>query len=124
MILRLFYFVLIGWWAGLLASFVAYLLCATIIGIPFGVMIFNRLPVIIFMAEPGEACPDGYPHRHVMEELPILLRILWFVILGWELGLLALIGGYLCAVTIVGIPLGIWILNRVPLVMTLRRHYI
>ena len=123
MISRVIYFVLIGWWAGLLASIVAYILCATIIGIPLGVMIFNRLPGIIFLAEPGEVCPEGYGHRHVMEELPMLLRIVWFVLLGWELGLLALIGGYLFAVTIIGIPIGIWILNRVPLVMTLRRRY-
>ena len=123
MILRLIYFLVIGWWLGLFAAGIAYLLCLTIIGIPFGLIILNRIPTLIFMKEPGEACEYGYDHRHAMEELPFLLRVIWFFLLGWELGMLALVLGYLLCVTIVFIPFGIFILNRVPLLMTLSRHY-
>ena len=123
LLVRLIYFLLIGWWAGLLASAVGYLLSISIIGLPFGLILLNRLPVIIFMQEPGEACPDGYNHRHINEELPFLLRVVWFIFIGWELGFFVISIGYLCCITVIGIPLGIWILNRVPLALTLSRHY-
>ena len=117
------YFIAIGWWVGLLASLLAYVLCLTIIGIPLGTVVFNRLPSIMFLTERGEACEYGYPHRHQIEEMPFLLRVIWFFVLGWNLGLLALMAGYLVALTIIGIPLAVYILNRVPLVMTLSRRY-
>ena len=41
---RLFYFLLIGWWFSLIWSLLAWLLCLSIIGLPFGVLMFNRLP--------------------------------------------------------------------------------
>ena len=40
------YFVLIGWWFSLLWSLLAWLLCVTIIGLPLGVWMFNRLPSV------------------------------------------------------------------------------
>ena len=123
MLARIVYFLLIGWWLGLLASAAAFLLCVTIIGIPIGVMIFNRLPGIIYLQEPGEPCEWGYDHRHITAELPFLLRVLWFFVIGWELGLLAVAVGYLFTLTLIGIPLGIFILGRVPVLMTLSRHY-
>lgn len=123
MFVRLIYFLFFGWWLGLISAAVAYLLCLSIVGLPFGTMIFNRLPAILFLKEPGEVCPMGYDHRHVMEELPFLLRALWFFVVGWHLGLIALVAGYLVALTIVGIPLSIYILNRIPLMMTLSKHY-
>ena len=43
-VLRAIYFVLIGWWFSLLWSLLAWLLCVTIIGLPLGVLMFNRLP--------------------------------------------------------------------------------
>ena len=44
--LRAIYFVLIGWWAALIWMIVAYLIWLTIIGIPIGIMMLNRLPEI------------------------------------------------------------------------------
>ena len=62
MFLRFVYFIAIGWWLGILAALVAYILCLSIIGLPFGVIIFNKLPSLIFMREEGEACRQGYEH--------------------------------------------------------------
>ena len=123
MLIRFIYFLAIGWWVGLFASALGLLLCATIIGLPLGTMLLNKLPTLIYLKEPGEPCPDGYDHRHLKEELPFLLRVLWFFAIGWGLGSLVITFGYLMAFTIVGIPLGIYALNRVPLLMTLSRQY-
>lgn len=123
MFARLLYFLLIGWWLALLAVLTAYLLCISFLGLPLGVMIFNRLPTLLYLKEPGTPCEWGHDHRHVMSELPLLLRALWFFVVGWHLGLIALAAGYVTALTVVGVPLSVYIFNRIPLMMTLSRHY-
>ncbi len=45
-LLRLFYFVLIGWWFSLIWSLAGWVLCVTIIGLPLGVLMLNRLPEV------------------------------------------------------------------------------
>jgi len=46
-LLRVFYFVFVGWWAGYLWSLIAYIMFILIITIPVGVIMFNMLPAII-----------------------------------------------------------------------------
>lgn len=123
MILRVIYFLAIGWWAGLFTAAAGYVLCITIIGLPFGLILLNRLPMVIFLKEKGELCPDGFDHRHPREELPLIVRAIWFIVLGWEAGFLAISIGYLLCLTLIGLPMGIWVLNRVPLLLTLSRRY-
>ena len=41
--MRAAYFVLVGWWAGAIWMGLAYVLCLTVIGIPLGLMMFNRV---------------------------------------------------------------------------------
>ena len=45
-LVRALYFVLIGWWASLIWALVAYLLCATIVGLPFGYLMLTSLPFV------------------------------------------------------------------------------
>jgi uncharacterized membrane protein YccF (DUF307 family) len=45
-LLRAVYFVVIGWWFSLLWAAVAWLLCATILGLPLGVLMLNALPLV------------------------------------------------------------------------------
>ncbi|MDJ0835441.1 MAG: YccF domain-containing protein [Acidobacteriota bacterium] len=123
MFARFVYFVFIGWWLGLFISIAGLLLCSTIIGLPLGTMLLNRLPTFVYMLEPGDDCPMGYDHRHMHEEVPFILRVIWFFVIGWGLGSFLITFGYLATITIIGIPVGIWMLNRVPLAMTLSRHY-
>jgi hypothetical protein len=44
--IRLLYFVLIGWWLSLLWSNAAWIISVTIIGLPIGIWMFNRLPAL------------------------------------------------------------------------------
>lgn len=120
---RILYFVFFGWWIGALAAAVAFLLCAIFIGLPIGTMIFNRLPSIITLAPIGEAPLMGNDHWQLREEVPMLLRIIYFFVLGWEIGILMLGLGYFLIVTVIGAPLGVIVLNYLPLGMTLSRRY-
>lgn len=122
-IVRFLYFLTIGWWFGALAASLGFVLCSSIIGLPFGVMIFNRLPTFVFLREEGETCEYGPRHRHPVEELPFLLRIIWFFVIGWTIGMVFLTVGYVLVLTVIGIPIGLWLLNRVPKALTLSMHY-
>ena len=44
---RAVYFVLVGWWLGAVWSALAWLLCVTVLGLPLGVMMYNRLPAVL-----------------------------------------------------------------------------
>jgi uncharacterized membrane protein YccF (DUF307 family) len=127
MIVRALWFLLVGWWLGAIWSLVAYVLCLTIIGLPIGVYMLNRLPKVLTLKpveiETRQVVIEGRPVdvSGVPEEFPFLIRALWFFVLGWHLAAYALAIGYLLCLTIIGIPAGAWLLNRIPLILTLKR---
>jgi uncharacterized membrane protein YccF (DUF307 family) len=47
MLVRGAYFLLIGWWASLIVTVMAYLICLTVIGLPIGIKMFNYLPKVV-----------------------------------------------------------------------------
>jgi uncharacterized membrane protein YccF (DUF307 family) len=49
-----------------------------------------------------------------------LVRAIWYVFVGWWLSGLAILLGWLLAVTIIGLPVAFMIFNRIPSIMTLR----
>lgn len=50
----------------------------------------------------------------------LLLRAIWFFFVGWWLGLLWTILAWLFNLTLLGLPVGLMMLNAIPQVMTLR----
>ncbi len=62
-------------------------------------------------------------HNTVIREeagVPFLLRVLWFFLIGWHVTLYWIVAAWILNITIIGLPLGLWMLDRVPLVLTLR----
>ncbi len=49
-----------------------------------------------------------------------LLQLLWFIFIGWWLGLWAIGIAWLLNITIIGLPLGLLILNNIPMVIALQ----
>lgn len=49
-----------------------------------------------------------------------VLQILWFAFIGWWLGALWVIVAWALCLTVIGLPLGVAMLNNVPQVMALR----
>lgn len=47
MAVRMIYFVCIGWWLGMFWLGMALVFCCTIIGMPIGIMMLNRLPAVL-----------------------------------------------------------------------------
>lgn len=122
-LIRVLYFILIGWWVSLIWSLIAYLLCLTIIGLPLGLVMLNRLPQILTLKPVNELDLVNKEYLNRRQEFPMLLRILYFFLIGWHLtGLWVGIALFLC-ITIIGMPLGIMMFNHIPLVLTLKQRY-
>ena len=52
--------------------------------------------------------------------IPFLIRVLYFFLFGWWATGVWILAAWFLNLTIVGLPLGLWMLNRVPQVLTLR----
>ena len=121
--LRVLYFIFIGWWFSLLWINTAWALNAIIIGLPVGLWMINRTPQIITLkANPKVVITSATGDILNVSDVPqtgCLLRILYFVFIGWWFSFLwANVAWFLCAI-IIGLPLGLWMLNRLPMATTL-----
>jgi uncharacterized membrane protein YccF (DUF307 family) len=52
---------------------------------------------------------------------PLVVRAIWFVLVGWWLTGIVILAAYLLLITIIGIPLSFWLFDRIPFVLTLAR---
>ncbi len=127
-LLQLAWFALVGWWLGQAWIVVAWLLMLTIIGIPLGVWMLNALPKVIALREPPAEVMisrrfDGAIVRQTLErpQVNILLRALYFVLVGWWLSALWMEAAYAICLTIIGLPIGFWMFDQVPALVSLKR---
>lgn len=118
-LIQLLWFVFVGWWAGALAVVVAYLLLALIITIPLGIAILNNVPYIMARRQPTRFITVGgdlAPKQH-----NFFLRAIWFLVLGWGLTLIWLVVAYTLCLTIILMPIGFWMFDKAPALLTLRK---
>ncbi len=66
------------------------------------------------------ATPLKQPLRQPVQEVPFLLRIVWFFVLGLEVTAVWILVAWALNLTIIGLPLGLWMIDRVPQVLTLK----
>lgn len=65
---------------------------------------------------------NGNPPVVTVKQGPgCLIQILWFAFIGWWLGSFAVAAAYVMLLLIVTIPVGIAILNNIPMIMALRQ---
>jgi uncharacterized membrane protein YccF (DUF307 family) len=128
-LVRVLWYVFIGWWLTGLSLAVGYLAAITVIGLPLAFWIFNRTGTLLTLRPRTETVTitttaDGTTQvvREHHDQRPILLRAIYFVLIGWWLALIWMIVAYLISLTIIGIPVGIMMLNRLPAVFTLHRN--
>jgi uncharacterized membrane protein YccF (DUF307 family) len=124
LLIRFIYFLVFGLWFGGLCAGVGWLLCVSVIGLPFGIWVLHRLPLVTTLTMPDE---EYVPIKHAKdyhpvqtdEGFPFLVRAIWFVLVGWWLSLLTIKVAFLLSASIVFSPIGFWLINRVPAVLTL-----
>jgi uncharacterized membrane protein YccF (DUF307 family) len=123
-LVQLVWFALIGWWLGQAWIAVAWFLAATIIGMPIAIMMLNRVPEVMALRGETELVLRNVGGRTIVTKVPqynVLLRALYFVLIGWWLSGLWIEAAYALCVSIIGLPLGFWMFDRVPAIVSLRR---
>ena len=128
-LIRVLWYFLIGWWLTGISLAVGYVAGLTIIGLPLAFWIFNRTGTLLTLRPRSEtvtittdASGRSQVDRSGVTQRPIWLRGIYFVLVGWWLALLWMMLAYVISLTIIGIPVGIMMLNRLPEVFTLHRN--
>lgn len=129
MFVRSMYFLLVGWWLSGWAIFAAGLCIASIVLMPAGLAIVNRIPQIMTLRPRSTAVNvamlgDGSMQYTVgnAEQRSMLVRAAYFCLVGWWAGMISMAVAWLLSVLIVTMPLGLMLINRAPAVFTLRRN--
>lgn len=118
--LRAAWFILIGWWATGIWLAIAWLLLVLIVTIPLGIKMINVVPLVLSLKSPTrEFVGEGVqrPPQH-----SLLVRALWFVFIGWWASLLWIGVAYLFTVSIIGIPVAIWMYGKLPAIVSLYQY--
>jgi uncharacterized membrane protein YccF (DUF307 family) len=124
LLIRALYFILFGlWFSGVWAA-VAWVLCVTIIGLPLGLFMLNRLPQVVTL-KPSRSdlvlTGSGRVVSVDAVQAPFLLRAIYFVLIGWWLSALWIALAWALCASIIGMVIGFWMFDRVPAVITLAR---
>lgn len=122
-LLQLLWFAFIGIWLSQIWMVVAWILMVTIIGIPLGIAMLNNIPKIIALREPTHRVIVRGATQQEMEppQVNFFLRALYFLLIGWWFSALWMELAYLFCVSVIGLPIGFWMFDLVPAVLTLRR---
>ena len=127
-LVRIVWYIFVGWWLSGVAIALAWILAVTIIGLPLAFMLFNRIPAIMTLrgrsTTYGATVRDGvtYMEGKNPDQRSLWLRAIYFLLVGWWLGGVWMIASWVISLPIITLPLGIWMMNRVGGIMTLLRY--
>ena len=129
-LVRALYFCFVGLWLGALWTGLAWFLLVTVIGLPLGLLMLNRIPQVMTLKPVRTqtqvtttggvvVVSQGRVAQHAF-----WLRALYFVMIGWWLS-----GAWLGAAWAIvgfslglGLPLAFWMFDRTPAIVTLARQ--
>ncbi len=127
-LVQILWFAFIGWWLGQAWMTVAWVCMVTIIGIPAGVWMLNRIPKVMALREPSSVeriTPrvDGSVKKEAVNkpQVNIVLRAIYFVLIGWWVTAIWLEAAYAISMSVIGLPIGFWMFDLAPGLLTLKR---
>jgi len=124
LLVRALYFILFGWWFSAVWAVLAWILCLTIIGLPFGLYMLNRLPQVVTL-KPSRSdlvlTTTGRVIERDVPQVPFLLRAIYFFLIGWWLSAIWIAIAWALNASIIGMVIGFWMFDRVPALITLAR---
>jgi uncharacterized membrane protein YccF (DUF307 family) len=129
-LVRVVWYLLVGWWLTGVAMVVAWLAAIVIIGLPLTFWLVNRIPTMLTLRPRRQQFvmvtgADGVTRMRSLatEQTAVVVRALYFVFVGWWASALWMAVSYVLMLTILGIPLGMMMVNRLPFVFSLHRGY-
>jgi uncharacterized membrane protein YccF (DUF307 family) len=129
LLVRFVWWLFIGWWASGIVVGIAWIALLTIIGIPLGIWLINRLPTVLTLRPRTRTWDLGqdaegrtvYAQRG-REQVAWPIRGLWFILVGWWASGLWMALAWLIQLTIIGLPVALLMFNRTPFVASLNRY--
>jgi uncharacterized membrane protein YccF (DUF307 family) len=125
-ILRVIWFFLLGWELTGVWILIAWALNISLIGLPLGLWMIDRVPqVLTLRARSGSYLidlKDGHTKYISSRQMPFLVRAGYFILIGWWLSLIWAGAAWILCATILGLPLGVPMLNSLPMITTLHRN--
>lgn len=125
-ILRVIWFFVLGWEITGVWILIAWTLNISLVGLPLGLWMIDRVPqVLTLKVRKGdyEYDPGSGRSKFVAgSQTPFLLRAVYFLLFGWWLSLIWAAAAWVLCATILGLPLGVIMLNALPFVTTLHRN--
>jgi uncharacterized membrane protein YccF (DUF307 family) len=120
--LRAVWFIVVGWWLTGILTAAAWAINATVIGLPLGLWIINRLPTVATL-QPADSHyrVDAGIAVSATRQRPLLLRAIYFIVIGWWFSGIWMAVAYVFLLTIIGLPVAFWMYNRIGAVTTLYR---
>jgi uncharacterized membrane protein YccF (DUF307 family) len=129
LLVRAIWFLLVGWWLTGIVSAVAWFAMVTIIGLPLGIWLINRIPTVITLRprtrevrQMVDAAGFARLEAVAIPQQPWYVRGVWFIVIGWWASAIVMTIGWILIVLLVTIPIGLWMYNRVPFVASLYRY--
>lgn len=119
LLVRALWFVFVGWWVTPIVVNTAWLLNVTVVLLPLGIKLINLVPTALTLAEPRSLSEP----ESARGQRSLAVRAIYFVLVGWWLSLLWANAASFLAITVVGLPVAIWMLNRLPYVTSLYRFH-
>ena len=118
LLVRIVWFLFVGWWLTGLWLSVAWLLNVTIIGIPLGIKMINWVPYVLSLKRRAPYVEGGDGRS----QYSIPVRALWFLFVGWWASGVWTGIAYALTLSIVGIPIAIWMYGKLPFVVSLYNY--
>ena len=129
LLVRFVWWLFIGWWASGIVVAIAWAALVTIIGIPLGIWLINRLPTVLTLRPRRRTWMLGQDEhgRTVVvererEQVTWPVRGLWFVLIGWWASAIWMGLAWLIQLTVIGIPVALLMFNRTPFIASLYRY--
>jgi len=118
LLVRTVWFLLVGWWLTGLWLSAAWLLNVTIIGIPLGIKLINRVPFVLSLKRRENIVEGGEGGS----QYSLLVRAVWFLLVGWWASGVWTGLAYTLTLSIVGLPLAVWMYGKLPFVVSLYEY--
>jgi uncharacterized membrane protein YccF (DUF307 family) len=133
---RAVWFIFIGWWASGIWLTVAWLLNLSLIGMPIGIKMINKIPWIVSLKEPtidvnadvdteiidDESQVSIREQAQAHDQRSIVLRGVYFLLIGWWASGVWMSIAWVFSVSIIGLPAAIWMYSKLPAVVSLYRY--
>lgn len=122
LLVRAIWFLFVGVWLGQMWLVVAWLFNLTLVGMPLGIWMLNKMPQVMTLRpnqQPVYVQGHGMYMQRQQTGAPFVVRAVYFVLIGWWVSFLWLQFAWLFAASVIGLPLAFLMFERTATIATL-----